>query len=156
MSKTYRRRRERKIQRLLRAHPYLLDADLTGWQGRIERRVGNGRLDIDFQTEKGWIVVECKCTVLTDRDLKQLCGYLDDLTNAGRHVCKAYLVGQAPREVLDSKLLEHPPGITLRHIVRDIPPFLAFSEGRHYFDADLDICPYDGTRRIVGHEMSLE
>jgi hypothetical protein len=156
MSRIHRRHRERKIQKLLRAHPYLLDAELFSCRGRIERRVGNGRLDIDFQTEKGWIVVECKCTSLTDRDLKQLCRYLDDLANAGSRVYKAYLVGNAPRKDLDAKLLEHPPGITPKHIVRDIPTFLAFSEDRHYFDAALDICPYDGTRRIVGNELSLE
>jgi RecB family endonuclease NucS len=156
MSKIYRRHRERKIQKLLRAHPYLLDAELSSCRGRIERRVENGRLDIDFQTEKGWIVVECKCTALTDEDLKQLCRYIDDLANTGRLVHKAYLVGKTPRKGLDRELLEHSPGITLRHIVKDIPTFLAFSEGRHYFDADMDLCPYDGTRRMVGKELSLE
>jgi hypothetical protein len=156
MSRTIHRKREKSIQALLRAHPYLLDSELTGCRGRIERKIGEGRLDIDFQTEKGWIVVECKCSALNNRHVDQLCRYLDSLTNAGTPVYKAYLVGKSPRTELNQEFLNHPPGIILKYLFRDIPTFLAFSEGRHYFDADLAICPYDGTSRIAGKELSLE
>jgi RecB family endonuclease NucS len=156
MPKMIRYYRERKIQRLLRAHPYLLDEDLSTWRGRIERSVGNGRLDIDFDTEKGWIIVECKVVALTNKHLRQLCRYLHNLAQAGKEVHRAYLVGRAPKKELQTDLLQRSPGICVKHIFRDIPTFLAFSEGRHYFDADLEICPYDGTRKIVGKELSME
>jgi len=150
-----RRGREKMIQRLIRDHPYLLDEELKNCRGRIERVVRGGRLDIDFETEKGWIIVECKSSALTNDHLEQLCGYLNNLAEMGIPIYKAYLVGKAPRRKLNQKFLDHTPGIALKYLPRDIPTFLAFSEGRHYFDADLDVCPYDGTRRIVGKELWL-
>ncbi len=151
-----RHHRERRLQKLLRAHPYLLDEELFNHRGKTERRVGSGRLDIDFQTGRGWTVVECKITRLTNKDLQQFCGYLDWLRDEGKTVYKAYLIGAAAKGELDPELIKHAPAITVKEIVKDFPVVLAFSQGRHYFDASLDVCPYDGTRRIVGKEWYLD
>jgi RecB family endonuclease NucS len=150
------RRRERRVQKLLCDHPYLLDKELLNCRGRTERRIASGRLDIDFETECGWIVVECKITPLCDADIRQLSSYLDDLRQSGKAVYKAYLVGGKPRRQLSDQLLSHPPGIRVVRLLHDIPTSLALSEGRHYFDAELDVCPYDGTRRIPGKELEIE
>jgi RecB family endonuclease NucS len=150
------RHRERKIQKLLRSHPYLLDQELLNCRGRIERRVSSGRLDIDFETEHGWVVVECKITPLTNKDVNQLCRYLDDLAMLNQTVYKAYLVGGKPNKKLDGSLLEHSPGIRVVYLLLDLPTSLVLSEEKHYFDADLEICPYDGTRRIPGKGLIIE
>ena len=150
-----RRQREKRIQKLLRDHPYLLDKELFNHRGRIERHVKSGRLDIDFDTENGWIVVECKISPLIDKDVKQLRRYIDDLHSEGKIVYKAYLVGGEPNTELDRSLLNRPPKIKLAMLLHDIPTFLALSEGRHYFDANLDRSPYDGSRKIPGQELDL-
>ncbi|MEW6349911.1 MAG: hypothetical protein AB1646_12665 [Thermodesulfobacteriota bacterium] len=141
---------------LLRAHPYLLDAELLYCRGRIERRISSGRLDIDFSTEYGWIVVECKCVSLTAEHARQLVRYIDSLTSSGKTVYKAYLVGPSFSEPLPTELLGHPPGIIVEEIPRDIPRFFAFSAGGHYFDGELEICPYDGTRAVPGKELFFD
>lgn len=151
-----RRQKERRVQQLLRDHPYLLHADLAHCRGTVERRVAGGRLDIDYQTEQGWIVVECKIRPLVDADVLQLCRYLKDLHCSKRRVLRAYLVGGRPKAPLSRDLLAHPPGITVVRLLQDIPTFLALSEGRHYFDADLDVCPYDGTRPLPGKYLEID
>lgn len=154
--KTKRKARERRLQTLLGSHPYLLDKELLNHRGKIERRVTSGRLDIDFETENGWIIVECKITSIKDKDVEQLCRYLDDLQRSGETVYKAYLVGRRPHGELSTELLNHPPGITVVYLQHDIPAFLVLSEGRHYFNAELEKCPYDNTSRIPGTEIELD
>jgi hypothetical protein len=150
------RRREKKLQKLLCNHPYLIDQELLNCKGSMERWTGSGRLDIDFQTDDGWIVVECKVTPLSDADLLQLRGYLDDLRLSAKVVYKAYLIGKQPGHELSEELLTHPPEIGILVLGRDLPTSLAFSQGRHYFDAELDVCPYDGTCRMPGKELVIE
>lgn len=152
-----RRRRERSLQGLIRAHPYLLDAQLMhAKRGRTELVVGTGRFDIAFEVSEGLVVVECKTTPLIDDDARQLCRYLNNLQARSAPVCKAYLVGHVPSADLDSQLLKHPPGIQLRYLFRDVPPHLAFCAGRHYFDAFAEICPYCGDRTMPGKELTLQ
>lgn len=152
-----RRTREGSLQSLIRAHPYLLDAQLMhAKRGRTELAVGAGRLDIAFEVSVGLVAVECKTTPLVDDDARQLCRYLNDLQSRSVPVCKAYLVGRVPYADLDSQLLEHPPGIQLRYLFRDIPAHLAFCEGRHYFDAFAEVCPYCGEPPMPGKELTLQ
>jgi len=151
-----RRNSERRLQNLIRDHPYLLDAELMhAGRGRTESVIPTGRLDIDFDLAKGLVVVECKITPLVDDDARQLCRYLDDLRARSAPVCKAYLVGHTPSSDLDSRLLKHPPGIRLKYLFRDIAAHLAFCAGRHYFDAFVDTCPYCGEARIPGKDLTL-
>lgn len=148
--------KERTIQKLIRSHPYLLDDELLGATGRIERRVRSGRLDIDFLTPQGLVVVECKVTGLKDKDALQLRRYLNDLAREGQTVYRAYLVGDTPAKPLNEDILNEDPPIRVALFVLDFPKYLAFSEGRHYFDGNLDTCPHDGTRRIPGEEIWLD
>lgn len=150
-----RKYRERKIQKLIRDHPYLLDKELMNLKGRIERTVRTGRVDIDFETEDGWVIVECKITPLANRDVQQLRRYIQDFKDSGKHVHKAYLIGVRPRTELNETLLSKWPRIKVLHLLYAIPSVLAFCEGRHYFDATLETCPYDGAQRIPGKELEL-
>jgi len=145
---------ERQIQNLICYHPYLLDAAICG-RGRKERCISTGRIDIDFNTPNGTIVVECKISHLTDRDVLQLRRYIRDLTQNGETVLKAYLVGQIPMHPLDSEALTEAPCIAVAELVTAIPLHLSFCRGGHYFDADLPTCPYDGSDKLPGLDLSL-
>jgi hypothetical protein len=154
---TKRRGLEKKLQSLIRAHPYLLDTQLLhAGRGRTELAVSKGRLDIAFVVSEGLVVVECKITPLVDDDTRQLCRYLDELAAKSIPISKAYLVGRPPSSDLDPKLLEHPPGIRLVYLLRDVPAHLSFCEGRHYFDTFAEKCPYCGERPIPGKELMLQ
>ena len=145
---------EKQIQDLICDHPYLLDAAICG-SGRKERCISVGRIDIDFQTPEGTIVVECKISPLVSKDVLQLRRYVNDLAQTGEIVLKAYLVGQSPTRSLDTKLLMETPCITVAELVSAIPLHLSFCRGGHYFDADLPTCPYDGSDKLFGHDLSL-
>lgn len=149
-----RRSREKKIQRLIRDHPYLLDKDLMDVRGRMERSVANGRLDVDFETEDGWVIVECKVTALTNKDLRQLCGYIEAFEALGKRVRRGYLVGGRPIATLDPGPIGQRP-IAVVHLISAIPDLLAMCERRHYFDAALERCPFDGCPPIPGELLEL-
>jgi len=155
IKKNGRRFRERRIQKLIRDHPYLLDKELMNLRGRIERPIRSGRLDIDFETERGWVIVECKIGPLVGKDLQQLCRYLKDFRDAGKCLYKAYLIGGKPRTELDADLVSHYPGIRVVHLLYALPDLLALCQEKHYFDANLETCPYDGAQRIPGKDLEL-
>ncbi len=145
---------ERQIQNLICYHPYLLDAAICG-SGRKERCISTGRIDVDFKTPDGTIVVECKISHLTNRDVLQLRRYIRDLAHNGEIVLKAYLVGQTPMHPLDSEPLREAPCIAIAELVAAIPLHLSICRGGHYFDADFASCPYDGEDKLPGHDLSL-
>jgi hypothetical protein len=145
---------ERQIQNLICYHPYLLDAAICG-SGKKERCISTGRIDIDFQTPEGIIVVECKISPLINRDVLQLRRHIRDLAQSGETVLKAYLVGQSPIRPLDLGLLMESPCIAIAELVTAIPLQLSFCREGHYFDADLATCPYDGADKLPGHDLSL-
>ncbi|MGO9568579.1 MAG: hypothetical protein ACLP5H_13655 [Desulfomonilaceae bacterium] len=146
--------RERQIQQLICFHPYLLDADLYGC-GRTERTISSGRIDIDFETCTGIVVVECKITPLKNKDVLQLTRYMEGLTQDGNKVAKAYLVGSAPIKPLEPELLNTEPPIVVRELFGAIPMHLSYCRNGHYFSAGLGKCPYDGASRIHGKELVI-
>ncbi len=147
--------RERHIQRLVMSHPYLLDPGLIDHKGRRERQVSNGRIDVDFETEIGLVVVECKTTCLADRDILQLRRYLKALSDSGQRVVDAYILAGAPRDGLDENLLAISPGIKARYLLEHFPLELSLCQERHYFDAADSECNICGSPAIPGHEIIL-
>ncbi|MGB6067611.1 MAG: hypothetical protein WBG50_22625 [Desulfomonilaceae bacterium] len=145
---------EKQIQSLIRYHPYLLDRDLYD-SGRTERRIGGGRIDIDFETREGLVVVECKKTPLKNKDVLQLTKYLNGLAVNGEKVVKAYLVGSAPIKPLDPELLKTEPAIVVMELFKAIPMHLSFCRNGHYFSVELARCPYDGAYKISGKDLVI-
>ncbi len=145
---------EKQIQTLIRYHPYLLDRDLYR-SGRTERTIRGGRLDIDFETSAGMVVVECKRTPLKNKDVLQLTRYLESLTGNGEKVVKAYLVGSAPIEPLAPDLLKTEPPIKVMELFRAIPMHLSFCRNGHYFSVELAKCPYDGAFKMPGKDLVI-
>ncbi len=145
---------ESEIQSLICHHPYLLDSDIRVI-GRRERTITGGRIDIDFFTPTGTIVVECKREELRNADVFQLRNYLNSLVDSGEIVSKAYLVGRHPIDVLDSDSLNKKPVIIVRELVTSVPLHLAFCRGGHYYDIALRRCPYCGDEKVPGANLFL-
>ncbi len=145
---------EDEIQSLLCFHPYLLDADLFQC-GRRERCVRTGRVDINFFTPQGTIVVECKKTPLCDRDVLQLRRYLADLQDTGEKILRAYLVGAPPAKPLDTDLIAGDIPILVRELWRSIPLHLSLCRKGHYFDVELSRCPHCRSPRVTGSDLLL-
>lgn len=133
----------------------MIDRELLNVRGRVERAFGTSRLDIDFETENGLVIVECKASSLTNRHLSQLCRYLAELALRKFTVCRAYLIGLPPAASLAPEMLEKNPLVILKLLYRDLPSYLALCEGRHYYDFYLDACPFCGAPGIPGHEFQL-
>lgn len=142
------------LQNLLCFHPYLLDSGLFGC-GRKERRVTSGRIDIDYVTPDGMILVECKRGPLRNRDVRQLRRYIQDLMGKGERVLRAYLVGFGPLQALDCTLLEEKPAIVVRELIAAIPTQLALCRNGHYFDVEYSKCPYCGSRAQAGKGLFI-
>jgi hypothetical protein len=149
------RAKERHIQNLIVSHPYLLDPFLINERGTKERRVGNGRIDVDFETDHGLVVVECKVSSVSDKDTIQLRRYLGALMDRGQRIAAAYLVAPRPVKALSWELLAHEPVINLLYLLEHFPLELSLCEGRHYFDASEPECNICQSRAIPGHEIIL-
>lgn len=145
---------EKQIQTLIRYHPYLLDKDLFD-SGRTERTIRGGRIDIDFETCDGIVIVECKKTPLKTKDVLQLTRYLNGLADNGEKVIKAYLVGLPPIAPLDPLLLRTKPPIVVIELFKAIPMHLSRCQTGHYFSVELGRCPYDGASRISGQDLII-
>ena len=145
---------EADLQNLLCYHPYLLDRDLLGC-GRKERRVTSGRIDVDYTTPDGTVLVECKKGSLRNKDVRQLRRYIRDLTGKGERVLRAYLVGFGPLQALDITLLDEEPVIVVRELIAAIPTQLALCRNGHYFDVEYSQCPYCGSRAQAGKGLFM-
>lgn len=147
-------KREKRLQTLICNHPYLLDPAILGC-GRKERFVPGGRIDIDFQTPEGTIVVECKITPLKPRDLVQLERYVSKLRGSGEKVLKAYLIGAAPSKSFERPTVDSDPPIIVKELVTAIPSRLVLCRHGHYFHPDYRRCPFDGEDRVPGTEIII-
>jgi hypothetical protein len=132
-----------------------LDPSLINQRGRKERRVNKGRIDVDFETIHGLVIVECKVTCVVDEDAAQLRRYMDALVDDGATVAAAYLVAAPPNRGFNEDILNHEPAIRLLYLLEHFPLELSLCEGRHYFDAADSECNICHKPALPGHEIVL-
>jgi hypothetical protein len=147
MAHSEHRDNEKRIQRLIAFHPYLLDEAIPeGCHGQLERVTCSGRIDITFEQNGVIIIVECKVRPLRAEDFLQVKRYIHDLKSEGLQIGKAYLIGLPPTEILSDGLREGGVEICVKILNEGIPLQLAWcSKHKRYYSFGYQTCPICGS-----------
>lgn len=119
---------ERRLEEILRAHPYLIDERLAGVIPVSQEWMGTSRLDLRFELPSGSILVELKKTALKPNDTEQLLDYCRKWARRIPVLRKHYLIGYPPtdREALLIPAIESTFTVIPKYLGEDIPLFLVF------------------------------
>ncbi len=94
--------REKDLQSLLEIHPYLIERQFLGKLIESQKLLNSGKADMVVHLDDEIVVVELKINALTERDVLQLNGYLQDVQKQMIHkLVRGILIGDKPKNDID-------------------------------------------------------